>query len=281
MDYCFDTSALNRLHDDPDEDAIATALLAANRVVIVGLNIIEASLTECAERRISLLRLQKRLSNGDRPLRIPPEIVRHLTKAYVQKAASADIAIDDESASQLWWVLHEPENVDDEARKEAHTWKKELEKSFSESHQEARRDIRNLFAAEPPKRFGQLLQFYCNNPQAFLPNVSTFYEDIVGLPLNESEMRELFRVVPEWPLYLAGWAQGMYARAIQDENYSARKNPGTIDLWFAVHLAHCDALVTNDSGQYRALRVINVLGVRRRKRALVLSYDQFRRRFAL
>jgi hypothetical protein len=68
----------------------------------------------------------------------------------------------------------------------------------------------------------------------------------------------------------------MYAGAVQDENYSPRKNAGTIDLWFAVHLAHCDVFVTNDLAQFKALRVINAIGGRRRKRARVLSYDQFR-----
>lgn len=94
-------------------------------------------------------------------------------------------------------------------------------------------------------------------------------------------MKALFKVVPEWPLYLAGWAQGMYARAIQEQNFGAKRNPGTIDLWFAVHLAHCDYLVTNDHGQYKALRLINVLGERRRERAHVLLYEQFRSQFVL
>src|SRR5215471_4796040 len=110
MDYCFDTSAINRLHDDPDRRAIIARLLAKNRVLITAVNIVEAAVTEDLERRISLLILQRQLSNDDRPLRLPTEILRHLTRAYVQKLPSADIAIDD-SEAQFWWVLHKPERL--------------------------------------------------------------------------------------------------------------------------------------------------------------------------
>jgi predicted nucleic acid-binding protein len=277
VQYCFDTSAINRLHDDPEREPLVDGLLAVDRVVIVGLNIIEAAVTEKVERRLSLLRLQQRLSNNDRPLRIPTQIVQHLTRAYVQKLNAVDIAIDNTEGHQLWWVLHEPESLDEEMRQEAYQWKKKLETSFSEVHQDAREEMRNLFTPRP-KSLGQLFQFHCKNPQSFLPSASKLYEEISGTPLDEQQLRDLFRDIPEWPLYLAGWAQGMYARAIQDSNFSPRKNPGTIDLWFAVHLAHCDALVTDDAGQYKALRVINALGERRRKRACVLSYEQFRKR---
>jgi predicted nucleic acid-binding protein len=280
MDYCFDTSGINRLHDDPDRQAIVAILLAENRVLITSLNIIEAAVTENAERRNSLLALQRQVSSNDRPVRLPTEVLRHLTLAYVQRLPSADIAIDDSDA-QFWWVLHEPERVNETIRQEAYAWKKELEKSFSESHQDARTEMRKLFSPKPPKSLGQLLQFCCNNPHSFLPTASTLYKEITGSPLEEAEMRDLFRVVPEWPLYLAGWAHGMYARAIQDQNYSPKKNPGTVDLWFAVHLAHCDVLVTDDLGQYKALRVINALGERRRGRARVLTYDQFGRHLSL
>jgi hypothetical protein len=35
MDYCFDTSGLNRLHDDKDREFIVAGLLATNNVLQV------------------------------------------------------------------------------------------------------------------------------------------------------------------------------------------------------------------------------------------------------
>jgi hypothetical protein len=63
---------------------------------------------------------------------------------------------------------------------------------------------------------------------------------------QEFVMRELFIDLPEWSLFLARWAQGMYALALQERNYGARRTVGTIDLWFALYLEHCGFLVTDD-----------------------------------
>jgi hypothetical protein len=276
VDYCFDTSGINRLHDDPGRQGIVAGLLKQNRVLLAALNVIEAATTADARRRESLLALLRELFQ-DRPLSIPVEILRRLTKAYSERRPSAEISVG-ENDNQIWWVLHEPEKLDEEARQEALDWKEKLEGAFSDSHRQARLEMRKLFAPKPPKSLGQFLQFYCNNSGTFLSSASRLHEELTGKPLDEDAMRDLFRNVPEWPLYMAGWAQGMYARALQDQNYGAKSNPGTIDLWFAVHLAHCDFLVTNDRGQYRALRVLNVLGERRRERAEVLTYEQFKRR---
>ena len=115
----------------------------------------------------------------------------------------------------------------------------------------------------------------------FLPTVSAVYQSITGAPLDIQELREVFSSLPEWPLYMAGWAQGLYARALRGQDYGPRSNAGTIDLWCAVYLAHCNFMVTDDRAQYEALRVINAIGERRRARAQVLLDDQLRKRLVL
>lgn len=275
MQYIFDTSAINQLHDDPHRTSLIEKLHARGQVVLAGLNVIEAAVTENCDRRVSLLRLQQELAKGERPLRVPTQIIQSLSAAYSRGFATADIAISNEEGAQLWWILHEPEKIDEEVRQEGLIWKAKLEDAFDKVHRTAREAMRKLFSPSP-KSFGQTLQFLCRHPAAFLSTASMLYEESGGTTLTENSMRELFRAVPEWPLYLAGWAQGMYARAIQNHNSSPRKNAGTIDLWFAVHLAHCNALVTHDRAQYRALRVINAIGERRGARARVLSYDGLR-----
>ena len=66
MDYCLDTSAINKLHDDPEREGIVARLLASNPVITTVLSIIETAITENVERRMSLLTLQRQLSNDDR-----------------------------------------------------------------------------------------------------------------------------------------------------------------------------------------------------------------------
>ena len=279
MDICFDTSGLNRLHDDPEKDSIVAGLLTADQVLVTALNIREAVATEDAARRTSLIVLQRQLANGFRPLRTPIELLGEVTIARIQNRTSVTLTIDERSQG-LWWALEEPEGLSSELQQESYEWKKNLEDQFTDAHRRARPNMKTLFTpANRPKSLAKLLRVFYLNPEFILPTVSAVYQKIAGVPLDMSGLFEVFSTLPEWPLYMAGWAQGMYARALQERHYGPRRNAGTVDLWFAVYLAHCDLLVTDDRAQYKALRVINKIGLRRGVRAQVLLYDQLRRRF--
>jgi hypothetical protein len=280
MDYCFDTSAINRLLDDPERHVIVTGLLSANRVLITALNIIEAAATADPLRRQSLLRLQKQLAGGFRPLRTPTDLLRALTLAYHRGIDSAPLTID-ETRADIWWAMTEPENLTEEEQARAYEAKQKLESSFSKSNQFARSILRGAFRRdELPRTAGSLIRFFAARERPLLPTTSAVHEKLTGSPLSLDDMYRLFVALPEWPLYLAGFAQGIYAGAVQEQNYSASKNPGTIDLGFAVYLVHSDFLVTNDIRQRKALRIINALSPRR-PRARVMTFDQIRRRLLL
>src|SRR5216683_7386036 len=114
MDLCFDTSGINRLYDDPERDAIVPALL---RVLVTGLNVAEVAATEETQRRIGLLRLQRKLIGSLRPLHVPTELLQVVTIAYAERRPTATITIGDRQQG-LWWALEEPESLDEEARQE-------------------------------------------------------------------------------------------------------------------------------------------------------------------
>ena len=281
LDYCFDTSGINRLHDDPARAELIAGLLSSNRVLVSELSIVEAIATQAIERRGSLLRLQGQLTRGNMPLLTPTKLLRRLTLAHVNGLESESITSDKDSP-EAWLALQAPEKfLDEDSRQSAYSEKLKIEAQFTAAHKRGRMELRELFPGTLPKNLGQMLQFLCNNPLSFLPIVAVLYEEITKQLLTEDGMRSLFTVLPEWPLYLAGWAQGMYARAFQDQNYGWRKNPGTIDLWFAVYLEHCDCFVTDDEGQFKALRVIRALACRRSPKARVMRYRQFRSRLFL
>lgn len=282
MDYCFDTSAVNRLHDDASKQAIILGLLSANRVLVSELNLIEVMTTADVERRVSLCLLLKQLARGVRPLLTPTTLLRKLTIAYLNNQPTADIT-DDGVFSKTWCVLQRPEKyADEDARQFFYQEKREIEDRFTKAHRVGRTQFPDLYPpGERPRSLGQTLRFFCRNPLSFFATTAVLYESIAHRALPESEMRQLFIDLPEWPLFLAGWAQGLYARALQHENFGARRNVGTIDLWFALYLENCDFLVTDDTQQYQALRVIRCLAGGRHKKARVMLYDQFRARLVL
>jgi hypothetical protein len=93
---CFDTSAINRLHDDPERIAIVRGLLSTSVVRVTALNVIEVGGAVDAERRESLLRLLGRLAPGVRPLASPTALVRILAKAYADGNDRPIISLPDE-----------------------------------------------------------------------------------------------------------------------------------------------------------------------------------------
>jgi hypothetical protein len=282
VDYCFDTSAINRLHDDPYRDEMVAGLLAANHVFISELNLVEVMITRIVDRRISLALLLKQLARGVMPLLTPTALLKKLTFARLNGLSSPAIT-SDETAPEAWFAMQHPEKfLDEDARQWFYTEKKSIENRFTNVHRVARTELPNLFpTGQRPKSFGRALRFFCRNPLSFFSTTAGIYEGVTGRNIDLDGMRELFIDVPEWPLFLAGWAQGLYSRALQEQNYGAETNVGTVDLWFALYLEHCDFLVTDDRLQFKALRVINALAQRRRPRARVLLYDHFRRRLLL
>src|SRR5688500_8815222 len=90
MIYCFDTSALNHLHDDPEAATVPAGLPAANTGWITALSVNEVGITEDAERRTAVLQQQRKLTGDSRPLQIPNRLIGERAAAY---AAGLDRAV--------------------------------------------------------------------------------------------------------------------------------------------------------------------------------------------
>ncbi len=277
MIYCFDTSALNHLHDDPEAANLTTGLLAANTVWITALNVIEVGITEDAERRNSLLQLQRKLTDDKRPLQIPNRLIRERAAAY---AAGLDRAVSSVGKEDgVWIALSNPQLVNEVSRQELYRWKKELEDDFRQAHEKARPDFQQLFnsGVERPRTAASLLRHYSRSEDFLFELTSGIYEEVTGVKLRREELFQFFRAVPQWPFFCLGWAYAVYARAIRQEKFG-RKNAGNIDLWCATYLPSCDVFVTEDFAQYKALRLINTFNQRRTK---VLLYSRLRQRLLI
>jgi hypothetical protein len=133
-----------------------------------------------------------------------------------------------------------------------------------------------------PRSVAHLLRTFRNKESGPLYEfVKTLYKKQTGQHLSIDAMWRLFEAAPFWPLYLAGWAHEMFKRAIRESKYGPKGKPGALDLWCAVYLPICDVFVTNDKGQYHAIRVLNVLSKRLppgsfSARTQVLRYARFR-----
>ncbi len=182
MDLCFDTSGINRLYDDPERDAIVPALL---RVLVTGLNVAEVAATEETQRRIGLLRLQRKLIGSLRPLHVPTELLQVVTIAYAERRPTATITIGDRQQG-LWWALEEPESLDEEARQETHAWKRALEDPFREAHRLARPEFQRLSfdaAQDRPLSASKLIKLFRGQERIVYDAVAPLWKRLIGTDL--------------------------------------------------------------------------------------------------
>lgn len=277
MIYCFDTSAINRLLDDPERDPIIDATLSIGSFRVTAYNILEAAKTGDANRRSQLIDLMKRLTDGKRPLDRPNTILLTYAEAHAARAATVRVNAD-ENLEGLWIALNQPGLLDQEAREEVLAWAAEWEDDFSEAVAGDREQFQSLFRKTPPERTkatASTLRAYLSKKDECRSLISDVYERHTRKHLTDSEYAVLVRE-PVWPLYFLGYAYAVHQRGIQEQNYSRTRNAGAIDLGQAVYLTLCDRFVTDDRAQYRGLRLLNVLNSKRRTH--VMRYDTFRRR---
>ncbi len=277
MIYCFDTSALNHLHDDTEVTNLTTGLVVTNAIWITALNVIEVGITEDADRRSSLLQLQRKLTDNRRPLQIPNRLIRERAVAYAAGEDRAASSVGEEDG--VWIALRNPQLIDEASRQELYRWKKELEDDFRQAHENARPDFQQLFdsGVVRPRTAASLLRHYIDNKDLLFELTSGIYEEVTGVKLQREKLFQFFRAVPHWPFFFLGWAYSIYARAIRQKNFG-RNNAGNVDLWCATYLPSCDVFVTEDVAQYRALRLINKFN---RRRTEVLLYSRLRQRLLI
>jgi len=74
--------------------------------------------------------------------------------------------------------------------------------------------------------------------------------------------------------FLVSMGYGLFVRAVKQNNFSKKKNPGGIDTHQSVFLAACDVFVTADNEQRKMLRYLVPFG---NKKRTILSYNEFER----
>jgi hypothetical protein len=277
MIYCFDTSAINRLLDDPEGEAIIEATLSVGSFRVTAYNVIEVAKTKDANRRSRLIELMRRLTDGKRPLDRPNTILLTYAEAHAARAAAVRVNTD-ENLEGLWIALNQPDLLDHETREEVLAWAAEWEDDFSEAVAGDREQFQSLFRKAPrerPKATASTLRAYLSKKDECRSLISDVYKRHTRKQLTDSEYGVLVRE-PVWPLYFLGYAYAVHQRGIQEQNFSKKRNAGAIDLGQAVYLTLCDRFVSDDRAQYRGLRLLNVLN--RKRRTQVMRYDTFRSR---
>jgi predicted nucleic acid-binding protein len=284
MLYCFDTSALNRLHDDPAREEMVAALLATGRIWITCYNVLEAARTAKAERRWSLVRLMRRLSDGQRPLDQPKTIVRSAAAAFSRRQLPGGTRLvvnGDEHMDGVVAALSSPEELDDVARAEVDAWSSQFLDEYDDIAVGDRDRYQALLAAMPPQDHPStsftLRGFMSHREGIFEHLVAPIYARETGEELSRDEFDDLMEE-PIWCLYLGGYGYVFHQRSVRVQDFGRKRNVGGIDATQAVYLRLCQRFVTHDRAQWKALRFLSILARARGHQVDVLTYQSFRNR---
>lgn len=275
--YC-ETSALNHLADDPDRESVLGRLRAPDRQVrISAYTVAEAAATPDLARRALLLRLARTLSAPCRPLALLPDLLRRALDVYAKREPSCVVTIPPEFEG-VWVALKTPDEVDEDARREALDWKSQQEAWYREMHAGARSAFQQILMAHPPgkppiRTAAQLLRIYYTHPTFLEDFFAPFFSKCGHADTFQGRARAVLWELEPWKLAFAALAVSVFDRGIRHQG-PGRWKAGSIDTQQAIYLATCDVFVTADEGQYRLMRRILPLSHKPRR---VLSYQAFRR----
>lgn len=272
--HILDTSAWNALFDDPARDLLIEA--ASSRTIFpTCIAITEIAAIEDSARRMSILRLMKTLGRDNRPMASPNQLIIMACEAYSKRAAMITLNSGSD-AEGAWIALNDPSQVDEAAQRIALEFNAEREKVVRTFSEGLRQELQSIFAAgtERPRSIGSLIRHYSRDDNFLHDVINPIYQRSTGAALPRAELWPLLYSLYEWRMFLMGYACAIYQRAVQEQGYGHKRNPGHLDLWSATYLPMCDVFVTHDKRQRRALKILNSANPRPSQ---ILSYAQWRR----
>jgi hypothetical protein len=271
--HILDTSAWNQLFDDPRRDLIIEKV-QAKAILPTSVAISELAAIENPERRIAILSLLKTVGKDNRPLTTPNQIIIMACQAYARRAPMLTLN-GGKDAEGAWIALNKPELVDVAAQRIALQFNNEQENVFRSWNEGLRDVLKPAFenGVERPRSMGALIRHYARNDDYLYGVVNPIYERAVGAPLARPELRPLLNSLPHWQMFLMGYACGIYQRAVKEEGFGHKRNPGHLDLWSATYLPSCERFITDDKRQRRALKILNKSNTRP---SVILSYREWR-----
>jgi hypothetical protein len=272
-EHILDTSAWNALFDDPDRDLLIEAALSRT-IFPTCIAITEVAATEDTSRRIDILRLMKTLGRDNRPMASPNQLIIMACEGYSKRAATITLNAGSD-AEGAWIALNDPTQVDEATQRLALDFNEERESVMKIFTEGLRQQLQPLFAAgtQRPRSIGSLIKHYSRDDDFLYEAINPIYERATGGALPRAELSLLLKSLYEWPMFLMAYACAIYQRAVQEEGYGHKRNPGHLDLWSATYLPICDVFITRDKRQRRALKILNKANPHFTR---ILSYAQWR-----
>lgn len=256
-----DSSAINKLADDPAAPAIIASITKAGHEVHIScLNVLELAVTPDPARRVQLLTAARRITQNFLPLDLPGRILKLSLQAHLGGKDLAVMSIDPKE-SGAWAAMCRPEKIDEAIRQKALDEKAIQEAWFSEQH----RRYRAVLAEKERPRISKPVRFIqpAMKDAEFL---RSFFREIIraaGGDPDKVDAVEILQTVGPWRGYFTALAFEHYNRAARAERHGKAWNPGGIDVQQAAYLSGHDVFITEDRLQRRFMKnICRIAGIK-------------------
>jgi len=271
FDFYFDTSAINNLYKhlikikkDPLE--WAKKFRHKYSILISAVNVAEICATSIPELRENLLRFCYELLRGEKsedkylPADFPFELLKKALVSYFYKKGELCVSINLKENKGLWIALLDPNQVDEEARKECWNYCEDQKNWYETMQLKGREAFQSTNKYEKEEEFMRYVNSF-SAQQALLGGIvkeasKKLSEVIEEESFIESSIKGLLQEVCIWKIFYYTLMYEIYHRGIKRENYGKDKNPGSLDIQQAVYLCFAETFVTHDQALLNHLKSI-------------------------
>jgi len=258
-----DTSAINRLADDPSCEAVINGLAASFFVRLTFTSVDEVAQNSGKERREHLFGVCKQLlTSGDCLLPVG-KLLQKLVRAFDTDAAgfkwdNVDVRLDEAVEAAVRSAA-----ISDELSKAAWEEAGPMNQQFESMLRDTKPAFDSVFASNPaarPGSVGELIGGLQRGGQ-YWKIAGSLYDSIAGRSADEGTVHKFWDRSPPFQCLMGALCAALYDRSVRPPNTPGSLKAGWADTFMAVYLPYCDQFVTADSGQLACYREVAKLYV--------------------
>ncbi len=241
-----DTSAINRLADDPSCEAVINGLAASFFVRLTFTSVDEVAQSSDAERRDRLLGVCKRLLASGECLLPVDELLQKLVRAFDTDTATFEWCKVDVRLDEAVEAAVRSAAISDELSKAAREEAGPMKQLFESMLRDTKPAFDSVFAANPsarPESVGELIGRLQRGSQ-YWKTAGSLYNSIAGQSADEGTVHKFWDRSPPFQCLMGALCAALYDRNVRLPNTPGSLRAGWADTFMAVYLPYCHQFVT-------------------------------------
>ena len=272
-----DTSAINRLADDPHSEALIAGLIVGYFVRFPFTAVSEIIATSKGERRGQLLRVCRRLLGSGDCIEPHHEIMR-LMVARFEKSLPLGLPDVYLRMNEAEDEILRAQNFDDELAAQERDDNRLSDRQFRAVYDGAKKAFDEVAAkadANGTRMPGSVLELVeaLRKGGAFWTLARNLYERMTTRPTDDAAIKLFYNKCEPFRALMIAIFAAQYDRCIRDTTDGRSLKAGRNDTFMATCLPYCDEFITDDRGQLACYEeVVNVAGLH----TAIRSFDDFK-----